>query len=130
MLLEYLRDTLVKLEFVSWEDSFRHPPQGAMLLCDESKTLAWTTRLFQSLKRTQVERVSADSELFGTDNLPVVMKAARCSCRVGVFDLFNFSVEDEFTMPEVVDLLRDPTAVASDKIVVRTVWKLQNEGDA
>ncbi|KAH7715628.1 hypothetical protein AAVH_17004 [Aphelenchoides avenae] len=120
MLLEHLRDALVTFEFVSSEDSFRLSPQGTMFRSDPSKALVWTIRLFQSLKRTQVERVSADSELFGTDNLPVVMKAARCSCRVGVFDLFNFSVEDEFTMPEVVDLLRDPTAVASDKIVVRT----------
>ncbi|KAH7701887.1 hypothetical protein AAVH_30974 [Aphelenchoides avenae] len=48
------------------------------------------------------------------------MNAARFSCRVGTLDLIKFHVDDAFTVPEVVDLLRVPTAAALDKIVVST----------
>ncbi|KAH7723530.1 hypothetical protein AAVH_09009 [Aphelenchoides avenae] len=74
--------------------------------------------LFQSLKHTQVERVLVDSELFGIDNLSASMNVARVSCSVGTFELVNFY--DLFTVHQMVRLLRDPAAVASDKIVVRT----------
>ncbi|KAH7726916.1 hypothetical protein AAVH_05803 [Aphelenchoides avenae] len=48
------------------------------------------------------------------------MKAARFSCRVGTFALLTHLDYDAVALREVVDLLRDPTAVASDKILVET----------
>lgn len=100
-----------------------------MLHCDRLKALDWTIRLFQSLKRAQVVAVEIDTDFFAVDNLPSLMNAARLSCRVGTFSLFSNS-EDGFTVGQVVDLLRDPTAAASNKIVVQTVWKLQKDRNA
>ncbi|KAH7726887.1 hypothetical protein AAVH_05774 [Aphelenchoides avenae] len=119
MLCAHLRDAHVNIGFYSWDD-FLLPPQNAMFRFDQSKTVDWTIRFFQSLKRTQVESVQLDYHVFDIDNFPVLMKAARASCRVGTFDLVNPLGYEEFTVHQVVDLLRGPTAVASDKIVVRT----------
>ncbi|KAH7723442.1 hypothetical protein AAVH_08921 [Aphelenchoides avenae] len=117
MLREHLRYAIVTLRFLRCEDSFQHQPQGAKFHRDELKTLGWTLRLFQSIKRTKVERVKIDAEVFGVDNIPTLMNAARFSCRVGTFDL----VYDDFIVTQVIGLLNDPSAVASEKIVLRTV---------
>ncbi|KAH7723449.1 hypothetical protein AAVH_08928 [Aphelenchoides avenae] len=91
-----------------------------MLRYDQSKALGWIIRLLQSLNRTHVESVGVDAELVGIDNLPTLMNAARLSRHVGAFDLVNFSNDNAFTVRQVVDLLRDPTALASNKLVVST----------
>lgn len=122
MLHDHLRDSIVKMcfFFVDGSVSFRDPPQDAMLHCTRGKAVDWIIGFLGSLKTTQLRSVCFDTELTGYLKISPLLKAARESCGVGTFEVIN-PVRGAFAMRQMTALLHDPTVVAAEKLIIRTV---------